>query len=190
MSDLLGFDTETTNMPLWQIQSDDPAQPHIIQLAAQRIDEETQEVKQSMDVIVKPEGWDVAPETLEIHGITKEYAMDVGVSEKIALEMFLAMHESCSKRIAYNTTFDNRIIRIAAMRYFGDEVADNWKAGEYECAMLLARKVSGAKKNHKLEAAYKIFTGKELVDAHNALADAQACMEVYFAAKKQLVEAV
>ena len=190
MNEILGFDTETTGLPNWKTPSGGDDQPHIVQLAAMRINEETQEVKQSLDVIIKPDGWVIPEETIEVHGITQEYAMDVGVPEKTALEMFLAMHEGCSKRIAYNTTFDNRIIRIATKRYSTDEVMDAWKAGKYECAMQMARKASPASKPHKLEAAYKIFTGKKLVDAHNALADTQACMEVYFAAKKQLAEAV
>jgi len=182
MNELLIFDTETTGIPDWKQKSEDDCQPHIVQLAALRVDEETQEVKQTLDVIIKPEGWVIPDETIEVHGVTQEYAMDVGVSEKLALEMFLAMW-SGSKRIAYNTTFDNRIIRIATKRYSDELVIDNWKAGEYECAMILSRKVMGGK-NPKLEDAYKHFMNRELAGAHNALADTNGCMEVYFEAKK------
>ena len=188
MSDIDFFDIETSGMPNWKIQSEDPSQPHMVQLAALRVDEETKEVKQSMDVIIRPEGWVIEQDTIDIHGITQEHAMDVGIPEKEALQMFLAMHDGCSKRVAYNTTFDNRIIRIAIKRYLGDKVADEFKCQPYECAMQLARKVKGAKKPYKLEEAYEIFTGKTMEDAHNAMADTQACMDVYFAAKKQQAE--
>jgi len=183
MSEFLFFDTETTGLPNWKEKSEDDCQPHIVQLAALRVDSETQEVKQTLDVIIKPDGWDVPQETIDVHGITKEYAMDVGVSEKLALEMFLAMHSTCEKRIAFNTTFDNRIIRIATKRYSDELVVNDWKAGAYECAMILSRKLMGGKQP-KLVDAYEHFTALELVDAHNALADTKACMDVYFSAKK------
>lgn len=195
MSEVNIFDTETSCMPVWKERSGGESQPHIVQLAALRVDEETHEVKQTLSVIVKPEGWNIDDETIEIHGITKEYAMDVGVPEKLALEMFLAFHDGCSKRIAYNTTFDNRIIRIATKRYSSEAVIDEWKEGGYECAMILARKVMSEQtneklKNQKLEVAYKHFTGRELVGAHNALNDTNACMDVYFAAKQQQLQNV
>ena len=38
-------------------------------------------------------------------------------------------------------------------------------------------------KSANLSEAYKHFTGNELVGAHSALADVQACMAVYFAIK-------
>lgn len=188
MSELFINDTETTGIPEWKIPSGDPAQPHIVQLAALRVDEDTKKVKQTLDVIIKPEGFEITPDMTEIHGITHEYAMDVGVPERLALEMFLAMWEGCSKRIAYNTTFDNRIIRIGTKRYFDEGVIDAWKAGEYECAMILAKKAMGASKNQKLEVAYKHFTGRDLENAHSALADTNAAMEVYWLAKAALAE--
>lgn len=185
MNGLVFFDTETTGIPNWKIMSEDPSQPHLCQLAALRVDPDTQETKQSMDVIIKPDGWIIEPEMTEIHGITTEHALDVGIPEKEALGMFLAFHEGCEKRIAYNTTFDNRIIRIATKRYSVEAVIDKWKSDPYECAMQLSRKVMGGK-NPKLEDAFKHFMGDELINAHNALADTNACMAVYFAAKAQL----
>lgn len=156
----------------------------MVQLGAIRVDEDTKQVKQTLDVVIRPDGWMIPAATIEVHGITQEYAASVGVPEKLAVQMIMEMSLGC-KRIAYNTTFDNRIIRIAAKRYLGDLAADCWKEGEYECAMILARKVMGEKSNQKLEVAYKHFVGSELIGAHNALNDTYACMAVYFAAKEQ-----
>lgn len=176
---ILGFDTETTGLPVWQTPSGGDDQPHMVQLAAGLFVPETKKMVQSIDVIIKPNGWEIPQEVSDIHGITYEYAMDVGVSEEVALDMFLELWNG-RKRIAFNTTFDNRIIRIATKRYRDEQTIDRWKDGSYECAMMKSRKIMGGK-NPKLEAAYKHFTGQTLEDAHSATPDMLACMEVYWA---------
>lgn len=140
-----------------------------------------------MDVIVKPDGWVIPQEVIDIHGITNEHAMSAGVHEHDALGVFLNMWDRSDSRIAHNSTFDNRIIRIAIKRYCNELTADNWKAGEYECTGLLSKPIMkmGKKgkygyKMPKLEEAYQHFTGLKLDNAHDALADVQACMQVYF----------
>lgn len=181
MSEIIFFDTETTGLPNWKEPSGDKVQPHIVQLAAVQVDEDSKEIIQSINLIVKPDGWEIPQETIDIHGITTEMAMDVGISETDVLEIFLQLWRM-KKRVAFNTTFDNRIIRIATKRYAGEAVINSWKEGEYECAMIASRKIMGGK-NPKLTAAYKHFTGKDLENAHSAMADTLACMEVYFSIK-------
>ena len=179
MSQIIIFDTETTGLPNWKEPSGDKVQPHIVQLAALQVDTESRKIIQSMDLIVKPDGWEIPQETIDVHGITNEQALNVGLPEKEVLNMFIQLWDG-NKRVAYNTTFDNRIIRIATKRYSDEHVIDNWKGGDYECAMIASRKIMGGK-NPKLTDAYKHFTGEDLEDAHSAMADSLACMMVYFA---------
>jgi len=181
MRQIIFFDTETTGIPEWKKPSGDECQPRLVQLAAIVADENTGKISQRLDLIVKPDGWVIPDETIEIHGITNEYAHDVGMPEDLVLDMFLCLWDGC-KRVAFNTTFDNRIIRIGTKRYCSEDVINKWKAGEYECAMIESRKIIGGS-NPKLIDAYKHFTGKDLEDAHSAYADTKACMEVYFAIK-------
>lgn len=181
MNTILIFDTETTGLPEWKKPSGDDCQPHIVQLAALQVDTDTRKIVQSMDVIVKPLAWPIPQEMTDIHGISYDMAMDVGVTEYVALDMFLSMLGE-SKRIAYNTTFDNRIIRIGTKRYFSEASAEAFRNSEYECAMIASRKIMGGK-NPKLEDAYQHFTGKEMENAHNAMADTKACMDIFFAIK-------
>lgn len=88
---ILSYDTETTGIPDWKIPSDSPDQPHLVSLAAILVNAETREVVDSMDVIIKPDGWEIPQETIDIHGITMEIAEKEGIPEQEALEMFLAM---------------------------------------------------------------------------------------------------
>ena len=183
MTPILFFDTETTGLPLWKEPSDHPDQPHMVQLSALLVDADTRELIQLMDVIIKPDGWVIPEETIAIHGITNERALAEGIPEAEALDMFLAMYANAKFRVAHNTTFDNRIIRIAMKRYRPDAVSDEqWKdAALYHCTMTAHTKKHGGKWP-KLTELYLHYFGREMEGAHTALADAKGCMEVYFAA--------
>lgn len=181
----LFFDSETTGIPDFKAPSESEHQPHIVQLAALLVDLDTEQTIQSMDVIIKPDGWTITQELTDIHGISHEHALNVGVPEKLAVDMFLQLWNR-RPRMAFNSTFDNRIIRIALKRYFGTDMVDKWHNGsqgvEWQCQMIAARKIMGGKQPTLAEA-YKHFAGKELENAHSAMADAKACMVIYFAIK-------
>lgn len=179
---LVFFDTETQGIPNWKEPSDAECQPHLVQLAAVKVKPSTQEIIETFDIIIKPDGWEIPEEVVEIHGITTEYATENGVPEIEVLDEFLKFYDGL-KRIAYNTTFDNRIIRIAIKRYLEESDLDAWKAAPYECAMIKARKHLGGK-NPKLVNAYEKITGEEMIGAHNAMSDVLATVEIYFAMDK------
>lgn len=189
MNLILPFDTETTGLPDWKSPSDALHQPHIVQLSAHLVDAESRSILQTLDVIIKPDGWDIPPldDPANVHGITTEFAHDVGISEKLAVEMLVDMLGD-NLRVAHNTTFDNLIIRIALKRYLGDEIADKWKAGDYHCTMQQAKPIMkmkfaqrGGIKPPKLTEAYEFFMGKPLVNAHTAIADTNACLSIFWA---------
>ena len=200
----LFFDTETTGLPLFSEPSEDPRQPHIVQLAATLVDLDTREVVDTLNVLIKPDGWESEPRALETHGITTERGLAEGIPEAEALSQFLAMHARAEVRIAHNEQFDARILRIAIKRFKAEEaaLADEWKAGNAECTQKLATPIlklpataamlrSRFKNNFKsanLREAYKHFTGQDLEGAHDAMVDVQGCMAVYFAIQDMSVE--
>lgn len=187
MNKAIFYDTETTGLPDWKKPSGSDSQPHIVQLAGILADLDTRQVIASMDVIIKPDGWVIPDEVSEIHGITTKHALNVGVPESLAVDLFLSLQNGAI-RVAHNRTFDQRIIRIAAKRFFDDDIIEAWaEKDNHECSMLLSKPImkmlpkgKWGYKNPKLEEAYKHFTGKDLENAHSALADAEACMQVYW----------
>lgn len=179
----LFYDTETTGLPLYKEPSEHPDQPHIVQLAACLVDLDTRKTISSMDVIVRPEGWTIPAEVVDIHGITTEQALDVGVSEAEAVEMLMQLW-GLRLRIGHNQAFDARIVRIAQKRHnFSEELQEDWKAGQAECTCQLSRPHTqlAGNKLPKLSEAYRHFIGQDLDGAHSAMADTRACMAVYFA---------
>ena len=191
----LFYDTETTGLPDFRAPSESAHQPHIVQLAALLVDMDTRETIQSMDVIIRPDGWTIPDEVAAVHGITTQHALDVGIPESMAVSMFMELW-SGRNRVAHNQQFDARIVRIALMRYVDTEAADIWKEGAAECTAIMATPICQipptAKmvkagfnkfKTPNLGEAYRHFTGKELVNAHSAMADVMACRDVYFAIK-------
>jgi len=192
----LFYDTETTGLPLFKEPSEHPGQPHVVQLAACLVDVDTRQTISSMDVIIRPDGWTIPDDVAAVHGITTGHALDVGIPESMAVGMFMELHTKCAFRVAHSEQFDARILRIALMRFVGQEAADNWKAGKSECTALLSTPICQipptAKmvkagfnkfKTANLGEAYRHFTGKELENAHSAMADVQGCVTVYFAIK-------
>ncbi|RVU32680.1 3'-5' exonuclease [Neptunomonas marina] len=185
MNTILFYDAETTGFPDWKSPSGSEHQPHLVQLAAILANADTREIISTVDLIIQPNGWEIPVEVSEIHGITTEIANKVGVNEADALAVFMQM--TGGKRVAHNKTFDQRIIRIGLKRYgYTDEAIDQWGDKEnHDCTMRMAHPIMQLGKNPKLSEAYLHFTGKELQNAHTAMADAQACMEIYWAIEDQ-----
>jgi DNA polymerase-3 subunit epsilon len=187
------YDTETTGLPDWSTPSEAPHQPHLVQLAAILVDPSTREIVQSIDLIVRPDAWEIPTEVSDIHGITTERALDEGVSEMAAVSMLMELWAGRRVRIGHNESFDARILRIALKRYFTDDIAEEWKAGAAQCTARLAtpicalpptEKMKAARRFHhktpNLTEAYKVITGRDLEDAHSAMPDVLACKDIYF----------
>lgn len=209
MKPILFYDAETTGVPDFKAPSDAEHQPHIVQLAALLVDPESRKTIASMNVIARPAGWIIPDEVVAVHGITTEHATAVGVSESIALVLFIDLWGGAGLRVAHNESFDARIIRIALKRHMpdlfypsGKHISDVWKEAPAECTARLATpicnlppseaqraKTSFKRKSPTLAEAYRHLLGRDFENAHSALADAQACRDVYFAIKDLKVAA-
>lgn len=191
---ILFFDTETTGLPDWKSPSDAPNQPHLVQLAMILTDDDLTE-RACVNLIIRPEGWDIPADVAAIHGITTDIASRCGVQEKIAVGLFDRMVPRNGLLVAHNISFDQRIIRIARLRsgWTKPELQEEEKKPTF-CTMAAAtplvnlpptdRMIAAGfskPKPPKLAECIKHFYGEELAGAHDALVDVRACMRVYAA---------
>ncbi len=187
------YDTETTGIPEWKLPSTDPAQPYLVELCAQLVGEDDKTIL-DLDMIVKPEGWTVSPELVEIHGITTEQALEEGKPISEVLDAFHYLCKQADVQVGHNVNFDTRILRIALLREGRTDEAESLKGMPKFCTMFKAAPIMKAapegekaaagytgNKTPSLAEAYKFFTGKDLGDAHTARQDVAAAREVYFA---------
>jgi len=183
MSLILFYDTETTGLPLFKEPSENPGQPHIVQIAAALVDEQTRKTVQSIDLIIKPDGYEIPEEMTAIHGIDTAFASAYGVPFFHAISVFFHMWYG-QKRVAFNESFDARIIRIAQHRLgVSEKNLDEWKVAPAECCMRMANPYTKLGKFPKLVEAHRHFIGSDFDDQHSAMADVNACIAVYFAIK-------
>lgn len=199
---ILAFDTETTGLPDFKARSSDPVQPHLVQLALVRYDGAGAEIATEC-VIVRPDGWIIPPLMTAIHGISHERAMDEGIPESDAVQLFVMAQCRAALRVAHNEPFDRRIMRIAMTRAgLERDVIEHIEArSSFDTCRasqaivnappterMLAKGMTGPKPP-KLDECIRHFFGEELVGAHDALIDARACGRIYWHIQNQKVAA-
>lgn len=186
------YDTETTGLPIFKEPSEGVNQPHIVDLHA-RLYNDQGELVEFMDTLVKPDGWIIPDDVIAVHGITNEMANDLGIPESEAIDQFIALHEKAAKRVAHNVSFDDRIIRIALMRFRGEDFANWFKEQPNFCTCNTTTQIVKCPPSEKMIAAgrgkqFKMpnvseallyFTGDKLMDAHRAMPDTIACARIY-----------
>lgn len=182
---ILVFDTETTGLPNWQEPSDDPNQPHIVDIACSLFDDEAREVER-FDAIINP-GIEIPEEVAKIHGITTEIAKRDGVDPIDAFAVFRDMAAKASLIVGHNVSFDMRMARILSARVSDEK----WKTECQQfctmrrsaniCKILKAKaRTDNDWKWPRLSEAVKHFFDEDLPDAHRARPDCDATARIFF----------
>jgi DNA polymerase-3 subunit epsilon len=188
----LVYDVETSGLPDWKKPSNDPSQPHIIQVAAILIDGLDNEIKR-MNEYVKPDGWELPAEITTLTGITQEKLMAEGKPIADVVAQFIEMWRLSDQTIAHNDSFDRRLFRIEMARLFGKvDLLEEWKIFPAFCTMLhstnivkcpptekMVKAAFGKFKAPKLEEAYEFFHGEKPKICHDAMADVETTLAVY-----------
>ena len=181
IDDVLFFDTETTGIPerSWNWDTDFEQYPHVVQIAwLHGCKVETH--------IIRPDGWEIPQETVDVHGITTKYALEHGEPFASVVDMFIQDCHDAGLICGHNIHFDTSIIKANILRELGREYYD---ANDVENALYKgkridtmrptmkwvdARMANGRLKFPNLSELYSRCFPGESFPAHDALEDVKA----------------
>lgn len=186
----LVFDTETHDLPAdWRAPVSDLTNwPRIVQLAWLRFDLRGQLVENEVK-IVRPVGFSIAQEAIDIHGITTARARREGVALHDVLTSFAASASRAKIVVAHNIDFDATVLSAEFLRA---RSPDPLGALAKRCTMKDATAFcnlpgSRGPKWPKLKELYFKLFGRYPDREHDALADAAACAECFFELRRRRV---
>lgn len=133
INDVLFFDTETTGIPdraaKWDVDFNE--YPRIVQIAWM-IGEHAE------SHIIRPDGWTIPDDTVEIHGITTEYAMEHGEPFVFVMDRFIAFASKAGLLCGHNIHFDTGIVKANILRELGHEY---YNANDVEQALYKGKRI-------------------------------------------------
>ena len=111
------FDTETTGLPInWKAPVQDVNNwPRMVQIAWLLYDANGNRIDEK-DFIIKPEGFSIPDDAMQVHGISTERAMDEGQDLDFVLKLFAEQIETASTLVAHNMSFDEKIVGAEFIR--------------------------------------------------------------------------
>lgn len=180
----LFYDTETTGLPRKEEPGSDQ-HPCITQLACLLVDDSKKEVAKFVSYVY-PEGWThIDPIAEQKTGISVAMCLGYGLPLKVCLGVFNGMAKKATRVVGHNVQFDRRMVdhefrRIGRQTPY--EVLEmsfcTMQATTPLCR--IPAKFGSGYKWPRLEEALRILMGRELIDAHDALADVSATRDLYF----------
>lgn len=196
MKKILGFDTETTGFPDMSLPPLDNNQPWPVQIGARMVDE-TGALQSELNFLIAPP-IAINPEAIKVHGITDERAAFYGFKPITGISMLFAMIAKADVIVGHNLGFDINIVNLAKHRLCIEHERDPFDGKEHfdtqvrsagilqlpaTDAMILANR-GHQYKSPKLSEAYRYFFDREIANAHDAMVDVKASLEIYFHIKK------
>jgi DNA polymerase-3 subunit epsilon len=181
------WDCETTGLVNERELPSHTSQPHLVQLAAVLLDEETGAEVQAISLIVKPEGYVIPDAAAAVHKITTLRALEVGLSLIVVLAAWNALAKVAQHHVAHNAAFDLRVLQAAFHR-----ASRPFPPVDPRCTKQLASPVLNLPPTPRMLAAgfnkskdptltecMRFFFDEDLAGAHDALVDTRACGRVY-----------
>lgn len=184
----LFFDTETTGLPrdykapISQLDN----WPRIVQIAWMLYNKDGNKLSEESR-IVRPEGFEIPIEASNIHGITTEKAIAVGLPLVEVLKEFKEILEKSKCLVAHNMSYDIKIIQAEFLRNNLTSDIDSKKTictKETSTNFCAIDGPYGYKWPRLSELYTKLFAA-ELKDSHDALVDVRATALCFWEMKKR-----
>jgi len=178
----LFFDTETTWLPKNRKApvSDTDNRPRMVQIARLIYDQNWNKLKEQ-SLIIQPEWYTIPEEASNVHRITTERAIQEGVNLSEVLQEFQNDIESVETVVAHNFSFDQKIVWAEFHR---KSMQDNISTKNSICTMQSSTNYCAIpwkywnKRPNLTELHQKLFW-KDFEEAHDALADVEACANCF-----------
>ena len=131
--------------------------------------------------IIKPNGFTIPSDSIKIHGITNEFAKQVGIPMKECIRHLKKVFEKYPIKtlVSHNISFDFGVLLSEFYRHYSNDMVSKFFKAERYCTMKFGKEYLKVKKFPKLTELYKELTKKDLIGAHNAAADTEACCCCY-----------
>ena len=124
--------------------------------------------------------------SVKIHGITTQKAMEVGLSLDEVIKQFETDFASATYIVGHNVEFDKRIVGAEMIRLGKNDIMDSKKSFCTMKSSINLCKIPGYNgyKYPKLQELYKKLFAKEFEIAHDAMSDIEATKECFWELKK------
>lgn len=162
--DIIFFDLETTGLDL--------ANDRIIEISAIKTDHDLNE-KSRFDLLINPDGREIAPDAFAKHGKTIEDLKDKKTFGEIAERLF-KFFDGCALAGFNILNFDVPFL-IEEFKRFGLE----FDPIKNETQIIDAYRILARKEKRDLQNTYRFYTGKDREDWHQATADNEATIEIF-----------
>ena len=155
--------------------------PRVVQLAWAVYKEDGSQVRGGKHLI-KPDGWLIPQDVVEVHGITFEQAMEEGLPASEVISKFIYDYEACHTLVAHNIAFDYPTLLCEFIRY---GLRAKKRITNKVCTMQASTdycKIPGPygyKWPKLIELHQKLFN-EGFDGAHDAMNDVLACGRAYF----------
>lgn len=188
MSELLFFDTETSGKYHFDLSPNHPNQPWLMQIALLLADEGGKTLATYSSLVRNGKAYTVDPGAQSVHGISFEECERYGIHHEFVESILSNFCHRAKTVVAHNLNFDENIIKAFCAKHRKEqffEGMNRYCTMEASTSILKLPGQYGKYKWPKLLEAYEFFFGKQFDGAHDALADALACKDVYFAMKER-----
>jgi DNA polymerase III subunit epsilon len=176
------IDTESNGLFDYSKPAEAEGQPRMAALAMIFCNDNL-DVVDEIDVLVRPEGWQMTEEATRVNGLSTEKLMDLGIPIKSVLPSYVRAVESGRVFVGHNVRHDLKLCR-AELRLAG--MPDLFEHTQNICTMRasvgvckIPKAKGGGYKFPKLAEAYRHFFKRDFDFPHSALADARACLAIF-----------